>query len=187
MFHWKLWKQKCEHSIPFPCQNSVVTSGQRRGWATPKHWTRCVLLGYGNTVHGLGSWQLSLSADYLPADEFQLPVTQHWGITSSVGWHLTLQNTISPRLQFYKILHINAFSAPNDWIVPCTFAVVLQKITGLLAQKCLGISHCSQRFKAGWFKKVQAVQLHWAPSSSSASGTVFGVFTMDLWSVIWER
>lgn len=36
-----------------------------------------VLPGTGNTAHGLGSWQPSLSADYLSADQFQLPVTQH--------------------------------------------------------------------------------------------------------------
>lgn len=51
-----------------------------------------------------------------------------------------------------------------------------------MAQKCLGISHCSQRIKAGWFKKVQAVQFHWAPSSSSVSW-IFGVLMVDLWSV----
>lgn len=52
------------------------------------------------------------------------------------------------------------FLPPNAWTIPCTFAMVLGKVMGLLAQKCLGISHCSQRFKAGWFRKVQAVQLH---------------------------
>ncbi len=35
------------------------------------------------------------------------------------------------------------------------------------AQKCRGNSHSSQRLRAGWLRKVQAVQLHWTPSSSS--------------------
>lgn len=57
-----------------------------------------------------------------------------------------------------------------------------QKKTGPLAQKCRGISHCSQRIRAGWFRNVQAVQFHWAPSSSSVSW-VFGALMVDLWSV----
>lgn len=36
-----------------------------------------------------------------------------------------------------------------------------------LAQKCRGNSHCSQRLRAGWLRKVQAVQFQCVPSSSS--------------------
>lgn len=36
-----------------------------------------------------------------------------------------------------------------------------------------GNSHFSQRLRAGWLRKVQAVQLHWAPSSSSCSDAAF--------------
>lgn len=31
-----------------------------------------------------------------------------------------------------------------------------------------GISHCSQRLSAGWLRKVQLSQFHWAPSKSSS-------------------
>lgn len=35
------------------------------------------------------------------------------------------------------------------------------------AQKFRGNSHCSQRLRAGWLRKVQAVQFQCVPSSSS--------------------
>lgn len=36
------------------------------------------------------------------------------------------------------------------------------------AQVKRGISHCSQRLSAGWLRKVQLSQFHWAPSKSSS-------------------
>lgn len=108
-------------------------------------------------------------------------MTLDWGIISSVGWRLTLarHHLAAPSI-WQNPKQWN--SPPDDRLVSWTSDVVLEKTQGLLAQKCLGISHCSQRIKAGWFKKVQAVQFHWAPSSSSVSWD-FGVLMEDLWSV----
>lgn len=44
-----------------------------------------------------------------------------------------------------------------------------------------GISHCSQRFSAGWFRKVQLPQFHGAPSKSSSLGWVRGVCLELFW------
>ena len=52
-------------------------------------------------------------------------------------------------------------------------------IVGFVAQKCRGNSHCSQRLRAGWLRKVQAVQLHCVPSSSSWSATVLTLLLLD--------
>jgi len=43
------------------------------------------------------------------------------------------------------------------------------------AQVLRGISHCSQRCNAGWLRKVQLSQFHWAPSKSSSLCTTGGL------------
>lgn len=50
-----------------------------------------------------------------------------------------------------------------------------RRIAASLAQKCRGNSHCSQRLRAGWLRKVQAVQFHCVPSSSSWSAVGFTI------------
>lgn len=61
-----------------------------------------------------GSWQSSLSGNYLPADEFQLPAAQHWGIIS-VAWHLTLVLNCLVTLQFYKNPMHKWLFIPRKW------------------------------------------------------------------------